>query len=131
MFCEFSHAIRISESINEGTRCAGLSSGDGAAPTVCMWSTCTGDCELRCARCVLRSGPLPTSIVLVDIHLFWSAAVFSYCPLQQVSSAVLAEQLLASKHSAAATAAAPPSAPRACRTYLLTDVSRQPPATPR
>ena len=39
-----------------------LSSGDGAAPTVHASSTCTGDCELRCARCVLRSGPLPTSL---------------------------------------------------------------------
>ena len=30
-----------------------LSSGD-RVPLLCMVGTCTGDCELRCARCVLR-----------------------------------------------------------------------------
>ena len=77
-----------------------LSSGVTVPLLPYAWSTCTGDCELRCARCVLRSGPLPTSIVLVDIHLFWSAAVISYCAASAVR-AVLAEQL--PPHSASAS----------------------------
>ena len=67
-----------------------LSSGVTVPLLPYAWSTCTGDCELRCARCVLRSGPLPTSIVLVDIHLFWFAADCGFfLPLR----AVLAEHL--------------------------------------
>ena len=75
-------------------------------PLPCMVDLHRG-CELRCARCVLRSGPLPTSIVLVVISSCFGvrAGGFLLPPPQALRRARRADRALL--RSAAPTAVMP------------------------